>query len=48
MDNPLENSLLQRGKEPLKIAFKKNCQSAKPHVPSRFLKQFRSIVERLR
>ena len=42
------NSLLQGGKEPLRIAYKKICLSTKPYVPSRFLKQFRSFCERLR
>ena len=30
------------------LLHKKNCQAAKPHVPSRFLKQFKSFCERLR
>ena len=30
------------------LLYEKNCQPAKPHVPSRFLKQFRSFCERLR
>ena len=30
------------------LLIKKHCQSANPHAPSRFLKQFRSFCERLR